>query len=159
MWTRTLRRSEIVGAHRRVPRGSRVALDSNALIYFIEEHPQLGPVVDPVFQMIADGECEAVVSVVSVVEVLVAPLRAGQAALVEQYRELLADTRGVTLIPVTTVVAEQAASIRAAQNLRLPDALIAATAVNERCTHLIANDAKFTRVAGLRKLVVSDYIS
>ena len=56
-----------------LPKGSRVALDSNVLIYFIEEHAQLGAVVDPAFQMIDDGECEAVVSVVSLIEVLSLP--------------------------------------------------------------------------------------
>ena len=141
-----------------LPRGTRLALDSNALIYFMEEHPQLGSVLEPVFQLIADGAYDAVVSVISLLEVLVAPLRAGQTALAEQYRDLLSDTRGVTLIPVTAAaVAERAASIRAAQNLRVPDALIAATAISERCTHLLANDAKFARVAGFRTLVVSEF--
>jgi predicted nucleic acid-binding protein len=141
-----------------LPAGSRVALDSNVLIYFIEEHPQLGPVVDLVFQMVEDGTCEAVVSVVSLVEVLVAPLRAGQDSLVTDYRALLVATRGLTLVPVTTVVAEHAARIRAERNLRLPDAVIAATAVTEGCTHLVANDAKFAQVAGLQTLIVSDYL-
>ena len=64
----------------------------------------------------------------------------------------------MTLVPVTKAVAEQAASIRAGHNLRLPDAVIAATALAEGCTHLIANDAKFAQVAGLQTLVVSDYL-
>ena len=140
-----------------LPRGTRLALDTSALIYFMEEHPRLGPVVEPVFLAISGGIYEAVVSVISLLEVLVAPLRAFRPELAQQYRDLLTTARGLTVIPVTVPLAEQAASIRASRNLRVPDALIAATALAERCTHLLANDAKFMQVVGFRTLVVSEF--
>lgn len=140
-----------------IPRESRIALDTNALIYFIEEHAEFGAIVEPVFQAISEGIYTAVVSVVSLLEVLVAPLRAGEVALAAQYRGLLENTQGLTLTPITASLAERAASTRAAHSLRVPDALIAATAVTEGCTHLIANDPVFSRVPQFRTLVVKDF--
>jgi predicted nucleic acid-binding protein len=54
-------------------------------------------------------------------------------------------------------VAERAAAIRARWNLRTPDAIIAATALQAGCSHLITNDSVFQRVEGLNVLLISDY--
>jgi len=88
----------------------------------------------------------------------VAPLRAGERQLAEQYRNILTSTAGLDLLPATEQIADRAAALRAEYGLRVADALIASTAVGGGSTHFIANDAKFAQVAGLRTLVVSDYL-
>jgi predicted nucleic acid-binding protein len=123
----------------------------------MEDRAELGVVLDPLFRGIADGTYQAVVSVVTLLEVLIAPLRARQTTLAQQYRDLLMRAEGLTLAPVTPAVAEEGASIRAESNLRVPDALIAATATTEGCLYLIANDAHFTLVPRFRTLIVSDF--
>ena len=58
---------------------------------------------------------------------------------------------------MTQAVANRAAELRARWNLGTPDAIIAATAIETRCTHLVTNDPAFRRVENLKVLVVSDY--
>jgi predicted nucleic acid-binding protein len=64
----------------------------------------------------------------------------------------------VTLAPVTQTVAGQAAALRAEHNLSVPDAVVAATALDEHCGYVVANDAVFQRVPGFRTLLVQDYV-
>jgi predicted nucleic acid-binding protein len=140
-----------------IPDGSRVALDSSTLIYFIEEHDVFGPLVDPLFEAVAEGRLTAVVSVISLVEVLVGPLRDGNATLASQYQELLLNSAAVSVATIDNDVALVAAAIRSEHKLALPDALIAATATVHQCVCLVANDAVFRRVPGFRTLLVQDY--
>lgn len=53
-------------------------------------------------------------------------------------------------IPVERGVAERAGRIRRETGIRLPDALIAATAVENRMSLLTRNRSDFDRVSGLR---------
>jgi predicted nucleic acid-binding protein len=140
-----------------LPAGSRIAFDTSALIYYIEEHPAFAGVVDPVFEAVGRGVYSSVVSVISLLETVVGPIRGGRSDLAGQYRRLLTNTEGITLSPVAESIAEAAATIRAVNNLQVADALIAATALIEGCSHLIANDAKFGAVPNFRTLVISDF--
>lgn len=64
-----------------------------------------------------------------------------------QVRELLDPLRE---IPVDREIAERAGRVRRETSLRLPDALIAATALEHRLTVLTRNVSHFRRVRGLR---------
>jgi len=87
----------------------------------------------------------------------VGPLRDGHETLADLYRELLSDPN-FGLHDINRNVAERAALIRARFSLRTPDAIVAATAVEHGCSHLITNDPTFRRVEGLRVLVIDDYV-
>jgi predicted nucleic acid-binding protein len=141
-----------------IPPGGRVALDTSVLVYYIEEHDRYEPLLDPVFEAIDKGTLFAICSVVSLLEVLVGPLRSGHQGLVRQYRNLLTDTRRFSLVFVTTSIAEQAALLRAEHGLSMPDAVIAATAIMTRCDTMITNDSAFQRVAGFRTLLPSAFV-
>ena len=56
-------------------RGSIVALDTAPLIYFIEEHPAYLPKIRPFFEAAERGEFRIVTSFITLLEVLVRPLR------------------------------------------------------------------------------------
>lgn len=66
-------------------RGQVVSLDTAPLIYYIEEHPRYLPLLDPFFDAIGQRELRVVTSTVTLLEVLVQPLRQGNLRLVERY--------------------------------------------------------------------------
>jgi hypothetical protein len=55
--------------------GEVVGLDTAPLIYYLETNPTYLPLVDPFFAAVATGEVTVVTSTVTLVEVLVHPLR------------------------------------------------------------------------------------
>lgn len=76
-----------------------------------------------------------------------AELFAGRGTEESRVNELLAPFREV---PVDRAVAERAGRLRRVSNLRMPDALIAATAIEHGCVLVTRNLAVFKGIRGLR---------
>jgi predicted nucleic acid-binding protein len=139
--------------------GKIVALDSSPLIYYLEDHPSYSSVVDELFDAIQRGKASAVTSVISLLEVLVLPLRRGRKELADKYRRLLLHTRGFTVVPVDERVSELAAGLRANHPwLRTPDALQVATALAQGADLVVTNDDRWKRFPDLPIIVLKDYL-
>ena len=72
------------------------------------------------------------------------------------FRRVLLGTAGMTCLPISLSVLEGAARLRAAHNLKTPDAIHAATALAEGCSLFVTNDQGFRRVPGLRVAVLGE---
>ena len=92
-----------------------------------------------------------------VLETLVKPLREGDSTLESVFRSLF-DADEVMLVPTTRTLWEDAARLRAATGLKVPDALHAATAVRAGCTLFVTNDSDFRRVQDLSVIVLDDFL-
>ena len=136
-----------------------VALDTAAFIYLIEEHATFLPVVEPLFAAIDEGRLSAVTSALTLLEVLVVPLRHGDVALARRYEALLARGRGLTLVDVSRAVLRDAAALRAVTGMRTPDAIQVATALLTGCSSLVTNDRALPELPGLRVLQIADFLS
>mgnify|MGYP002638056705 CR=1 FL=1 len=127
--------------------GPRVALDTAPLIYFLTGDAKRAPIVREVLLAAARGEIDVVVSAVTEAELLVAPLRRlDPLSSCAPVHDLLNGPPALDVQPVTRQIARRAAELRARWNLRLADALIAATAAETGCTTLLGNDLQFRRL-------------
>ena len=77
-------------------RGQRIGIDTAPIIYFIENHVKYRSILRPVFAEIAAGNIEAITSTVTLLEVLVHPLKTGDETLAEKYRDILLSSQGLT---------------------------------------------------------------
>jgi predicted nucleic acid-binding protein len=132
-------------------RGKTVGLDTAPLIYFIEENPTYLEVAKLFFEAMDRGDFTVVTSTVTVLEVLVHPLRTNNAELAEEYRDILLNSKLMT-VGVSSTIAEQAARLRAAHNIRTPDAIQISAALNAGATHFFTNDIKLPDIADIRIL-------
>lgn len=130
-----------------LPEQALVLLDSAPIIYVLENHPQFGPRLEPIFAAQAAGRLRFAVTTITVSEVLTGPFQAGDAALARRYRAILESWQCVAL---TLEIAESAARLRASFRLRLADAVQAASALAVNAAALVTNDRKFARVGSLR---------
>lgn len=69
--------------------GQVVGLDTAPLIYFVEEHPIYLEITDAFFEVLNCSDFRVVTSVVTLLEVLIYPLRQGNSTLAQQYRDIL----------------------------------------------------------------------
>jgi len=90
-----------------------------------------------------------VTSTVTLVEVLVHPLRQGNTLLAQEYREILLNQESLTVVELTPDIAETAAQLRATYNLRSPDAIQMATAIREGASFFLTNGCAVTFFAGV----------
>ena len=133
-----------------------LALDTASLIYFVEKHPDYYPLMQAIVDKVDTGDLVATGSTLVLAEVLVQPFRVGNTDLAQKYEGILSGSRSFGLLPVSSTVARQAATIRATYNLRLPDALHAATALVSSSDAFLTNDVTFRRVSELSVILLSD---
>lgn len=136
--------------------GQVVGLDTAPLIYFIEENPTYLETIGPFFVAMDRGEFRVVTSTVTLLEVLVHPFRRGERNLAQQYRDILLGAKGLTTIPLSQDIAEEAARLRASHNIRTPDAIQMATALLARASCLRTNDARLPSLPELQVLVLDE---
>ena len=123
----------------------RIAFDTNALIYLFEGREPYAEMVAAALGRIELGEAVGVLSTIVELELLVRPLREQNIRFVLRLDLFLRNERNIVLRPVDRPVARAAATLRARTNLKVPDAIIAATAAVERCDAIIGNDAEVAR--------------
>jgi len=135
-----------------------VGLDTPPFIYFIEEHPRYLSIVRPVFTAITNGRLTGVTSALTLLETLVQPYRVGNAPLAEQYEAFLTRSHGLRFEEITGAVLRAAAQLRAAHNIKAPDAIHLATALVANCSVYLTNDRDLPLVSGIRILQVKSYL-
>jgi predicted nucleic acid-binding protein len=135
------------------------ALDTAAFIYFIEENETFLPLVASIFEDVENGRREIVTSSLTLLEVLVVPLRSGNLALADRYDALLSRSRGLKLVDIGRDQLRLAAQLRAVHSsVRTPDALQLAAALSAGCGAFVTNDRHLPAVPGLRVLQLRSYL-
>jgi predicted nucleic acid-binding protein len=133
-----------------------LGFDTSPFIYFIERHPRYLDVVREVIRRIHAGVVRGNSSVVTLIEVLTQPKRTGNTVIEREYRDLLLHSRHFELISIDTLIAEQAAALRASYALRTPDALQIAAALHVGSQAFLTNDLTLKRITDLRVLVLDE---
>ena len=95
----------------------------------------------------AAGRLRFAVTTITVAEVLVGPLRAGDDALAQRYRVILESWRPIAL---DLEIAASAARLRASLRLGLADAVQAASALAINAKALVTHNRDFSRLRSLR---------
>lgn len=134
--------------------GQVVGLDTAPLIYFIEQNEAYLQRVRAFFQAMSQGEFQVVTSTLTLTEVLVHPLRLGNVELAEHYRNILLDQENLITIPVSVEIAVAASQLRATHNLRTPDAIQIATAMEGGAQFFLTNDARLTVISNISNLEI-----
>lgn len=135
------------------------AVDTAIFIYFIEEEPRFLPHILPLFEEADEGKRELVTSALTLLEVLVAPYRAGNTQLAERYELLLTRSRGIRMTELSRDQLRAAAQLRAATGVKTPDALHLVSALTAGCKTFLTSDRRLPRVPGLRVIQLSAYVA
>ncbi len=125
---------------RAIAEGDRLLLDTTVLAAFFDASHSTHPVAAYILkELVATGRNPAVLSMVTVMEILVRPMRATPPG----HHTVLGFLRtypNLTCVPVDLQVAQEAARLRADQRFAPPDALIVATGLATQVRHLVTND-------------------
>ena len=133
-----------------------IAFDTSPFIYYTEDSPAYVDKMDVIFDLIYADKTQIITSIITLTEVLVKPLRIGDIVVESKYRTLFSSTGKIQLQLVDRAVAERAAVLRAIYNLKTPDALQVATALESNCEAFLTNDAGIKRVTEIRVLVLDE---
>lgn len=134
-----------------------LGVDTVIFIYFIEEHPQFLPLLEPLFREVDSGRRELVTSALTLLEVLVVPYRSGDHLLAKRYEALLTQSRGVRVAEISRDHLRAAAQLRAATGVKTPDSLQLVAALAAGCATFLTNDRNLPTMRGIRILQLASY--
>jgi len=143
-----------------IPDGALVVIDSVAFIYFLEQNPRYGAAASELFERIEAGSLHALASALVLTEVLVTPLKEGDEARARAISLELRRFPNLRIRPVDAPVAERAATLRARHGFRTPDAVHAATGLQNRAGWMVTNDLKLRQLTadGLQPWIFDDHV-
>jgi predicted nucleic acid-binding protein len=136
--------------------GKTLFLDTAPLIYFIEGQSEYQKQLLELFSAADKGAFVFISSTLTLLEVLVKPIKEGRNDIVEQYTSFLTTAKGIDLFDINVEVAKQAAYLRAKYSLRTPDSIQIATALVMGADYFITNDHRLTHVTEVQVLVLAD---
>jgi predicted nucleic acid-binding protein len=125
-----------------------VYLDTNCIVYFVENHPLWWPKVVARIAAFRAAKDDLAVGDLARAECLVAPFKNGDVGLESRYRALFSDP-DFRVLEMAATVCERAARLRATYPFKLPDALHLATAIEHGCGRFLTNDAQLARCTAI----------
>jgi uncharacterized protein len=150
-------RSPKVGAGRKpAGRTPLYGVDSMVFVYHFEAHEPFGPAAGRLLQAAEEGRCHLVCSILTLLEVLVVPKRRGEAELCQRYREMFESFPNLTVLAMDAGIAEIASDLRAAHNLRTPDAIHLATALRMEADAFVTEDDRLRKSEAFRMLPLNE---
>jgi predicted nucleic acid-binding protein len=142
-----------------LPASGEIYLDANTIIYSYERIEPYRTLLEPCWDAPASSPPPKVTSVLTLMEVMIKPLRTGNTRLEAGFRDLLLNSADIHLLPITIPILERAARLRADYaGLKTPDAIHAATALEHSCALFLTNDPAFRRIPGLPATILSDLL-
>jgi len=135
-----------------------VFLDTAPLIYYIEESLKYAPILNKLFLENSKGEFLFQTSVITLLEVLVLPMRQNEIQLVEQYQSILCNSPSIDIFDLNIEIAKKAAGFRAKYGLKTPDSIQLATAVYRSADYFLTNDIRLKAVKEIEILVLDELI-
>lgn len=137
-----------------IPPSGNVYIDTSCLIHTVARLPDYYPILSALWRAAKAGTATVISNELAVLECLVGPLKTGNAGVLADYEAALS-ARDLHLIPIDNAIPMSAARLRAVSNLRIPDAIHAATAISAGGATLVTNDPHFDHVPGQKVQVLS----
>lgn len=136
-----------------------IGLDTSPFIYLWERHPRYLTLCEALFRHLKEPNVKGITSIITLIEVCVLPKRQGRQDLVQAYEQALLHSQQVLVLPVEAALARRAVILRAEYNIRVPDALQIAAALEAGATAFVTNDQRLALVNELHVLQLDDYLS
>ena len=141
-----------------LPSAGAIYVDTQILIYTVQRHPKYLPLLAPLWSSLASGAIHVVLSELALMEVLVAPIRQANAALITDY-EVFVRLPGIELKAIDRATLYEAARYRASTTrLKTPDAIHPATCSLAGCHMYLTNDRGLQNILSVPTVVLDDLI-
>jgi predicted nucleic acid-binding protein len=135
---------------------SLLAFDTSPIIYFIEENPEFIEILYNLFKLIRDKKRQIIISPITIIEVLIKPMRESNQFLIDEYLRVFMNSDEVKIVPINISIARKTAELRSKYGIRTPDAIQLATALEAGAGNFITNDRRLKKIDEIEVLTLDD---
>lgn len=136
--------------------GQKVFLDTAPLIYWFEENSSYISRMSRFFDDVAKKRIPLITSMITYIEVLTYPEKAGAHDLAEKYRNYFFNSEQLSIQALDISIADAAVRLRSQHGLKTPDAIQLATARICGCNYILSNDRKWRGITDVRVVLVPE---
>ena len=136
----------------------KVFLDTAPLIYFIEPSSKFQNELLKAFELNNYGKLLFQTFVLTLLEVLVQPIKLGRKDLVDQYSQILMNSSHIEIFNIDIGVAKKAAELRAKYCIKTPDSIQIATGIIHGSEVFLTNDKDLMRITEITVLTLGGVI-
>lgn len=133
-----------------------IGLDTSIFIYHFEEHPAFLPLTRELLSGIETGQWEGITSTITLMELMVLPLKLERGGVARNYEALLVHFPHLRVVDIDRNVSRKAAQIRAGFGIRPPDALQVAASLVHGARVFATNDRGLVRLQSEIDIVILD---
>jgi len=135
---------------------SKVFVDTPAFLYFFEENPDWLDLTITIFELAEEKEIKIITSSITVLEVLTGLEKEGSDKDKEEFKNMINDF-GVEVVGFKEKHATTAAYLRVEYNLKSPDAIQLAIAIEEDIAAFVTNDQQLTKINESEVIYLGSY--
>lgn len=138
--------------------GKTVGLDTMVFIYHFDQKKPYYPICLDIFKLLEKGQARAVTSVISLAESLSHPRLRSQLVKLQDIRSFFLEEPNLKLVEVGFRVGDTAAFLRRKYQIRLPDALEIATALDSDAALFLTNDSSLQKIEEIPIFILKDFV-
>ena len=120
--------------------GKKIYIDTAPFIYYIEGNKKYQPFLEEFFELNNSGKISFSTSVLTLLELLIVPLRNKRMDIVEKYETIFTNAETLELVDINIEISKLAAKYRANFNFKTPDAIQLAAAEYCQADYFLTND-------------------
>ena len=133
-------------------------LDTMVFSYHLAAHPDYVPATTLILGLVESGDLAALTTTLTLAELLTRPAQERNLQAMLDYRLYLTHFPNLDIVSLDTALAEEAALVRAATRLKMPDAIQLAAARLHGADAVVTNDrAWLGKLASPQVMVLEDY--
>ena len=136
-----------------------IFLDTMFFIYHFENNERFLGLTTDVLNMVEKGQVRCSTSYLTLMELLVKPLKENRKDLVEEYRMVFETFPNMSMIALDKSVVHLAAYFRAMYNLRSADSIQLASAASAKCDLFLTNDRDLVQIKELKIRYMDEIVS
>ena len=133
-----------------------IVIDANVFLNVKNKEEPFYSYSEQILNSVDEGRNKALLSTVVVAEICCGYYLTGETKDKDDFILHVSSSQNFSIIDLNTLIADQAAYVRSKTGMKLPDAIIAATAMIEKADRIITNDKdSFKKAAKLAKIQTS----
>jgi predicted nucleic acid-binding protein len=130
--------------------GQIIGIDTQIFTYVMENNRQFEAASFKIIQDVENGKYSGIFASIGIIELLTGPKKSGKYDLARQYQERLEKYPNLVIRNLNESIIDIASTLRAKYNLRTPDSIHLATAIDARASVFFTNDKKLKVVREIK---------